>query len=127
MSPISSAVFSPSLAKVDIPRPPIASFGRKLSLLTGGIGGGRPSSESVPEPEPDEYEASLGLFLASYNACISPSSSAVLPPSLATVDRPRPPIASPGILNPPAGFETIGGGNPMSESEDESLFSISCF
>jgi len=47
---------------------------------------------------------------------MSPSSSAVLPPSLATVDKPRPPIARHGILKP--GFDLgIAGGRPASESE----------
>jgi hypothetical protein len=89
--------------------------------LVTGRGGGKPASESDSD---SDLELELGdlilVFLASMRAYMSPSSSAVFPPSFARVEIPKPPIAKPGILKP-RGFFGSGGGNPMSESDDSIL------
>jgi len=110
ISPNSSAVLPPLLASVDKPRPPILRFGIAAGFFTG-IGGGNPASESSLSLYDD---SDFGFFFASIRTYMSPSSSAVLPPLLASVERPRPPILRPGS---PFGFEIgIGGGRPASES-----------
>lgn len=126
MSPISSAVFPPSvLAKVDRPRPPIARLKFNPFGFDRGSGGGKPASESEllpPPPEELDYGEIKAFFLFSrfsFRTRRSPISSAVLPPSFfARVDNPNPPMAR---LRPsPFGLETgSGGGKPISESEPE--------
>ena len=65
-------------------------------------------------PESSEFSFTYGFFLASIRTYMSPSSSAVFSPLLASVDRPRPQILRPGS---PFGLVVgIGGGSPASES-----------
>jgi hypothetical protein len=86
--------------------------------LVTGRGGGKPASESESDSDLElELCYFVFVFLASIKAYISPSSSAVFPPSFARVEIPNPPMAKPGILKP-RGFFGKGGGNPMSESDD---------
>jgi hypothetical protein len=102
-----------SLLIVDSPRPFIAKLGTFLNFIGGG-GGGRPISLS----EEDSAKVSAFLFLDSRNKAWSAYYSGVTPlASFDTVDNPRPPIASFGImLNAKGDFFGNGGGSPMSES-----------
>ena len=102
-----------SLLIVDSPRPLIAKLGTFLNF-TGGGGGGRPISLS----EEDSAMVSAFLFLDSRNNAWSAYYSGVTPlASFDTVDNPRPPIASFGILFKANG-DLVGniGGIGMSES-----------
>lgn len=98
---------------MEIPKPPTARLGILKPRGFEGSGGGRPASESDSEGEGESELSDIGFYLASFKTCISPSSSAVFPPSFAMVERPKPPIANLGKANDfGAG---IGGGKPSSE------------